>query len=133
MREMELQGEGFRMRVQVHGAYLRAHVFDGVDSLQVSMAMWKLLAELCRAHGVRQLLVIEDLTASVDTGDIGTLVTAMVDFGLADIRIAFVDLQEDIHTNEDAGIQALECNITINNFGQEAQARHWLLYGVDNP
>lgn len=117
------------MRVQPNATYLRAHVFDGTDSLQVSVAMWKLLAEQCRLHGQSQLLVIEDLAGTVDAAEIDTVVAAMASFGLADIRIAFVDLHEDVRTNEHAEILALEQDITIVVFGQESQAMHWLRYG----
>ena len=124
-----LQGDGFRMRVDAHGRYLRAHVHDGVDSLAVSIAMWKMLSEQCQLRGTRQLLVIEDLQATVDPGDIDAVVEAMVGFGLADIRIAFVELRGDIQGNEHAEVLALERNISVKVFTNEAEAKRWLLYG----
>lgn len=124
-----LQGEGFRMRVDAHGSHLRAYVYDGVDSLAVSIAMWKMLSEQCRLHGTRQLLVIEDLKETVDLADIAAVIEAMVSFGFADIRIAFVELQNDIQGSEHGEVLALERNITVMVFTNEAEAKRWLLYG----
>ncbi len=124
-----LQGEGFRMQVSVHGSYLRAYVFDGLDSLQVSIAMWRLAAEHCRLHGVRQLLLVEDLTDTVEMAEIGDVVAAMLELGLADYRIAFVELQDDVQGSEHGEILALEQGMAIMVFSQESEARQWLLYG----
>lgn len=124
-----LQGEGFHMRVDGMGRYLRAYVHDGIDSLAVSIAMWKMLAEQCRLHGTRQLLVIEDLKGTVDAANLEAVVAAMVGFGFADIRIAFVELQEDIQGSEHGEVLALEQDITVRVFTNEAEAKRWLLYG----
>lgn len=124
-----LQGAGFRMRVEGFGRYLRAYVHDGADSLAVSIAMWKMLSEQCRLYGTRQLLIIEDLQDTVDPADLDAVVAAMAGFGLADIRIAFVELQGDIQGNEHAEVLALERDITVMVFTNEAEATRWLLYG----
>lgn len=117
------------MRVDAHDGYLRAHVDDGVDSLAVSIAMWKMLSEQCRLHAARRLLVIEDLRDTVELADIDAVIEAMEGFGLADIRIAFVELQADIQGSEHGQVLALERNITVMAFTNEAEARRWLLYG----
>ena len=119
------------MDVEWHGSHLRAHVFDGTDSVPVSIAMWKLLAEQCREYSARRLLVLEDLAGSVDVADIGAVVAAIVGLGFAGIRIAFVELRDDMSVNEHGEILALEQGVTICVFGNESQARRWLLYGVD--
>lgn len=124
-----LEGEGFRMRVSLHGTYLRAHVFDGIDSVPVSIAMWKMAAEQCRLHRVRQLLLIEDLADTVELADVGNVIAAMAEFGLADYRMAFVEVQDDIQGSEHAEILAMEQGIVVRVFGEESEARQWLLYG----
>ncbi len=124
-----LEGEGFRMRVSLHGTYLRAHAFDGIDSVPVSIAMWKMAAEQCRLHRVRQLLLIEDLADTVELADVGDVIAAMAEFGLADYRMAFVEVQDDIQGSEHAEILAMEQGIVVRLFGEESEARQWLLYG----
>lgn len=128
-KDSVLQGDGFRMQVSLHGTYLRTHVFDGVDSVQVSIAMWKMAAEQCRLHCVRQLLLIEDLSDTVEVGGIGDVVGAMIGFGLADYRIAFVEIQDDIQGSEHGEILAMEQGMVIRVFSGESEARQWLLYG----
>lgn len=124
-----LQGEGFRMRVSLHGTYLRAHVFEGIDSVPVSIAMWKMAAEQCRLHRMRQLLLVEDLADTVELADVGDVVAAMASFGLADCRMAFVEVQDDIQGSEHGEILAMELGIIVRVFGEESEARQWLLYG----
>ncbi len=128
-KDCVLQGDGFRMRLRLQGSYLRMHVFDGVDSLQVSIAMWKMVAEQCRLHRVRQLLLVEDLSDTVEVAEIGDVVGAMLSFGLADYRIAFVELRDDIQGSEHGEILAMEQGMAIQVFSEESEARQWLLYG----
>jgi hypothetical protein len=124
-----LQGEGFKIGVEWHGSYLRAHVFDGVDSLPVSIAMWKLLGEQCRQYGAGRLLVLEDLDDTVEVVDIDRIIETMLELGFGDIRIAFVELRGDMSGNEYGEILAVERGVTVRVFGNETQARRWLLYG----
>ena len=126
-----LQGEGFKIQVEPHAGYLRAHVFDGTDSLQVSIAMWKMLGEQCRHYRAERLLVLEDLADTVEHADIDEVVRAMARFGFAGIRIAFVELRDDFPGNEHAEILAADHDIRVMVFSNETAARRWLLYGVD--
>ncbi|MCJ0824629.1 hypothetical protein MQC88_01405 [Luteimonas sp. 50] len=126
-----LQGEGFKVQVEPQAGYLRAHVFDGTDSLQVSIAMWKLLGEQCRLFRAGRLLVLEDLADTVELAEIDSIVRAMAGFGFAGIRIAFVELRDDVSGNEHAEILAADHGIRVMVFSNEDAARRWLLYGVD--
>ena len=91
-----MAGPGFRVCFDDEPDYLRAYVFDGSDSLEVSSAMWQILGDECRASGAHRLLVLEDLLSTVDVPQIGQVVDAMFDAGLVDVRIAFVELRDDI-------------------------------------
>lgn len=53
MDDALLHGEGFSVRVTRDEGFLRAHVFGGRDSLEVSIAMWTLIADSagCVASG----------------------------------------------------------------------------------
>ena len=124
-----VDGPGFRIRFELHQGYLRAFVFDGTDSLQVSLAYWRMLADECRAVGATRLLVLEELLSTVDTADIDPLIDVMVDGGMASVRIAFVELLDDIAGSEYGEILCRERGITIRTFSGEDAARRWLLYG----
>ena len=122
-------GHGFRICFDDEPDYLRAYVFDGSDSLEVSSAMWHLLGDECRATGAHRLLVLEDLLSTVDVPEIGQVVDAMFDAGLAPIRIAFVELRDDIQGSELGESMCLERGMVIRIFSQEVEARRWLIYG----
>ena len=126
-----LQGHGFKVELERHGDYLRAHVFDGIDSRDVSIAMWTLLGAQCRRYAMRRLLLVEDLAETVALVEMAPIVQAMIDSGFADIRTAFVDLRDDHARNEEAEIIALERGVTGQVFSNEIEARRWLLYGGD--
>jgi hypothetical protein len=124
-----VDGPGFRIRFQQESGFLRAHVFDGVDSIEVSEAMWRLLGAECRASGMDRLLVLEDLEATVDIGELGRVIQAMEAAGFRYIRTAFVELRDDIQGSEHGGILCLERGMLIRVFSDETEARRWLMYG----
>lgn len=126
-----IQGEGFKLQLTPETGYLRAHVYDGTDSQAVSVAYWRMLGEACRAHGYQRLLVVEELQASVELAAIEPVIQAMVEGGLQAVRIAFVELLDDIEGSEYGEILCRERGITIRTFSDETTARRWLLYAAD--
>ena len=124
-----VDGPGFRIRYDGQPGYLRAHVYDGTDSLQVSMAMWRMLGEECRVRAATRLLVLEELQGTVDAVNSGQIIDAMVEAGFIGVRIAFVELLDDIQGNEVAETLCLERGIITRIFSEENTARRWLLYG----
>jgi len=124
-----LAGPGFRVCFDDEPDYLRAYVFDGADSVEVSSAMWRMLGDECRATSATRMLVLEDLLSTVDVPDIVQVVDAMFAAGLAHVRIAFVELRDDIQGSEIGESMCLERGMTIRIFSQETEARRWLIYG----
>lgn len=124
-----VDGPGFRIRFDVNPGYLRAYVHDGEDSLAVSVAMWRLLADQCRAHKSKRLLVIEDLTGTVPDEDVAEVIQAMVDTGFGEIRVSFVEMQGHHRGNEQGEILGLEHGLAVHVASSENAARQWLLYG----
>ena len=122
-------GPGFRVCFDDEPDYLRAYVFDGSDSLEVSTAMWRMLGEECRATGARRLLVLEDLLSTVDVPEIAQVVDSIFDAGLGGVRMAFVELRDDIQGSEIGESMCLERGMTLRIFAQESEARRWLIYG----
>lgn len=132
MGAQRFEQEGFSASIEPMGAFLRAHVFGGRDSLEVSIAMWRFLAAQCEHHGMRKLLVVEDLDASLDLAEAEQLVDAVIDLGFRGMQVAFVDLQPKSGAGEHGEILAVERGVSARVFAQEAVARRWLALG-DTP
>lgn len=122
-------GSGFRVCFDDEPGYLRAYVFDGTDSLAVSLAMWRMIAAECQQVGVERLLVLEDLHSTVAAPDLEQVVDAISTSGLGGVRLAFVELREDIEGNEMAEIMCRERGMAVRVFAHEDDARRWLVYG----
>ncbi|HEY4555135.1 MAG TPA: hypothetical protein VIG68_01685 [Lysobacter sp.] len=127
-----LQGDGFSVRIERQDGYLRAHVFGGRDSLEVSIAMWTLIAAQCRRLGERRLLVVEDLESALDVGEVEQLVEAVIDLGFRGMQVAFVDLRQTSGATEHGEILAVERGVSARVFSSERAARNWLHLG-DTP
>lgn len=127
--EQVIQGEGFRLRLLQEADYLRAHVYDGTDSQAVSIAYWRMLGAACRAAGCQRLLVVEELEDSVDAVEVDAVIAAALEAGLGGVRIAFVELLDDLPSNEYAEILCRERGMHVRTFTDELSARQWLLYG----
>lgn len=122
-------GPGFRICYDQHPDYLRAFVCDGSDSLEVSLAMWRMLAAECEATKATRLLVVEDLQSTVDQAGIELVIDAIATMNVAKLRVAFVELREDIQGAEFGEILCQERGIDGRVFSHEADARHWLVHG----
>lgn len=68
---------GFRICYDQHPDYLRAFVFDRTDSLEVSLAMWRMMADECEITKATRLLVVEDLRSTVDQAGIEVVIDAV--------------------------------------------------------
>ena len=124
-----VNGPGFKVCYEDEPSYLRAYVFDGTDSVEVSIAMWRMLAAEGAAVGATRMLILEDLVSTVELQDLGTVIDAIESAGMGRFRSAFVELRDDIQGSELGEIMLQERGITIRIFSNETEARHWLLYG----
>lgn len=125
------RGDGFCVATRWNGRYLRAHVFGGTDSLRVSSDAWRYLTAECARRGTRLLLAVEDLDGTVPQADLEALTEVQLACGFDKLRIAFVDLRVDVHTNELSELMLLERDVQVQVFNTEDEALRWLLYGVD--
>jgi hypothetical protein len=123
-----LDGPGFTMRVERCAGYLRAYV-EGDDSLDVSLAMWRMARAQCERARTGRLLLVEDLAGNVPVEQAAQVVDEIARLGFADTRIAFVDLRGDPRNDEQAETLALDGGLEVRVFTDEATARMWLLYG----
>ena len=123
-----VHGEGFSVAIENRAGYLRAHA-HGEDSLEVSIAMWRIVRGACERAGARRLLLVEDLAGNVPVDEAARVVEEISRLGFADTRIAFVDMRGDPRNDEHAEILCLEGGLEVHVFTDEAAARIWLLYG----
>lgn len=124
-----VNGPGFKVCYEDEPSYLRAYVFDGTDSVEVSIAMWRMLAAEGAAVGATRMLILEDLVSTVELQDLATVIDAIESAGMGRFRSAFVELRDDIQGSELGEIMLQERGIIIRIFSNETEARHWLLYG----
>ena len=124
-----VNGPGFKVCYEDEPSYLRAYVFDGTDSVEVSIAMWRMLAAEGAAVGATRMLILEDLVSTVELQDLATVIDAIESSGMGRFRSAFVELRDDIQGSELGEIMLQERGITIRIFANETEARPWLLYG----
>ncbi len=122
-------GPGFRICFDDEPGYLRAYVFDGTDSLEVSLAMWRMLVAECEATRCTHLMVLEDLHGTVAPAEIALVIDAIAGMGFSSVRVAFVELRDDIQGAELGEILSVERGITGRVFSHASDARRWLLYG----
>ena len=124
-----VNGPGFKVCYEDEPSYLRAYVFDGTDSVEVSIAMWRMLAAEGAAVGATRMLILEDLVSTVGLEDLAAVIDGIEAAGMGRFRSAFVELRDDIQGSELGEIMLQERGITIRIFSNETEARHWLLYG----
>lgn len=124
-----VNGPGFKVCYEDEPGYLRAYVFDGTDSVDTSIAMWRMLASEGAAVGATKMLILEDLVSTVEVDDLVKVIDGIEAAGMGRFRSAFVELRDDIQGSELGEIMLQERGITIRIFSNENEARHWLLYG----
>lgn len=124
-----VNGPGFSIRYDDEAGYLRAFVSEGTDSLEVSVAMWRMLAAESAAVGATRMLVLEDLQGSVPIGEIGQVIDALLEVARPGLRVAFVELRDDMEGNELGMILCQEQGLDCRVFSNETEGRNWLLYG----
>ena len=124
-----VNGPGFKVCYEDEPGYLRAYVFDGTDSVAISIAMWRMLAAEGAAVGATKMLILEDLVSTVGLEDLGTVIDGIEAAGMGRFRSAFVELRDDIQGSEIGESMCLERGMVIRIFSQEPQARRWLIYG----
>ena len=123
-----VNGPGFKVCYEDEPGYLRAYVFDGTDSVEISIAMWRMLASEAAAVGVTRMLILEDLVSTVGVEELPKVIDGIEAAGMGRFRSAFVELRDDIQGSELGEILLQERGITVRTFSNETEARHWLIY-----
>jgi hypothetical protein len=125
-----VEGPGFRLRFDDEPGYLRACIFDGTDSYEVSLAAWRMIAAECRAVRAARLMVLEELRSAISPEEIERLEVEIQGM-LSAVKIAFVELYDDVRGGELGEIVARELGMRVRTFTNETEARRWLLFYGD--
>jgi hypothetical protein len=126
-----IEGEGFRLRIENRGDYLRAQVDGDHDTFEISLAYWSEVARVCHERRVERVLVVENIAEAGQPIYLERLIDAIVALGFRDIRVAFVDLVDaHLKAMEHGEILARERGIVGRVFGREDDAERWLRHGI---
>ncbi len=124
-------GLAFALRFEDRPGYLFAEVTGPQDSLEVSVAFWRRLADEVARRQATRLMVVDRLEGTpLDPAGMAMLVTRLVGFGLEQVRIAYVEpTAEHMPAMEHGEIFAQELGFTARVFGDSGHADRWLRYG----
>lgn len=119
----------YTLRFEQQPGYVRAHVRGEHDTVEISIAYWTEIAEYCRVHEVRAVLVVEEIAERAAVLDIYEVAAGLVALGFANIRIAFVDRNADeLPMMQFAETVARNRGIDGRVFASEADAQAWLAH-----
>ena len=125
-----IDGNGFQIEFETKRNYLRAFVHGGEDSVEVSMAYWRLLGEACRSFAARRLLVVEDLVPwQASESDFERVIEMTRRIGLDQVQVAYTSRQTPIDVNELGVIVGMEHGMWTRLFSTERDAELWLGVG----
>ena len=126
-----IDGDGFQIELETQRNYLRAFVHGGEDSVEVSMAYWRLLGEACRSFAARRLLVVEDLVPwQASESDFERVIEMTRRIGLDQVQVAYTSLQAPLDLNEMGVIVGMEKGMWMRLFSSERDAVLWLGTGT---
>ncbi len=127
-----VRGEGFEVRLRWDREVLIAYVEGPHDSLEISLAYWKLVAAERKQRDAKRVLVVENLLETTEPAVALELFDELAKMGFEGVRIAFVD-NVDSHRSiqEHVALLGRERNIIGAVFGDENQALTWLRHGED--
>jgi hypothetical protein len=112
----------------VRSDYLYAYVEGDVRSAEARVASWKTMITRTRSEGKRKLLAVRDSpgTNSIMEGSLAGF--QLIEWGVADLKIAFVDLNPDNReSNEFCELIAANRATAYRIFENEPAALRWLL------
>ncbi len=117
------------LKIEERSQYLYAEVTGPIDSFEITMAYWTLVAQECHARNTKHLLVFEKLGEFSGVRDMVLMVDSIIALGFENIRVAFVDaFIEDLLIAEEGELLAMERGIAGRVFGSLQEAERWLRY-----
>jgi hypothetical protein len=118
----------YLIRFERRPDYLYAYVGGERDSLAISLAFWREIAEECRSAAARKVLIEEDIEESVSMLEMYQIAAEIPQMGFANVLIAFADRfleQQDL--NEFGELVATNRGLRAKVFNDVEEAEKWLL------
>ncbi|HEX8370811.1 MAG TPA: hypothetical protein VF604_19855 [Pyrinomonadaceae bacterium] len=107
--------------------YLYAYVGGEHDSLEISLAFWREIAEECRNAPARKVLIEEDIEESVSMLEMYQIAAEIPQMGFANVLVAFVDrFLEQQNLNEFGELVATNRGLRAKVFNNVKEAEKWL-------
>jgi hypothetical protein len=122
------ENKPYRIEFEHRPEYLYAYVSGEHDSLAISLAFWREIADECRRVQTKKLLVEEEIEEAVSMVEMYKIASEIAQIGFRNISIAFVDRfleQRDI--NEFGEMVATNRGIHGKYFNDFNEAEKWLL------
>lgn len=118
----------YRLTFEHRPGYLYAHVEGKEDSYEISRAYWQEVANECKAHGYRKVLVVEDISECGTVAEAYQVSSELPKMGFTHIKVAFVDRYvEQQETNQFAELVAVNRGVNGKIFNDVTEAEKWLI------
>jgi hypothetical protein len=117
----------YRIKFELRPDYLYAYVSGEHDSLSISLAFWREIADECRKTQAGKILIEEDIKESVSMLEMYQVAEEIPRMGFANVLIAFVDRfleQQDL--NRFGEIVATNRGLRGKIFNEVQEAEKWL-------
>jgi hypothetical protein len=118
----------YLIKFERRAGYLYVYVGGEQDSLEISLAFWREIAEECRRAEARKVLIEENIEESVSMLEMYQIAAEIPQMGFASVLIAFVDRfleQQDL--NEFGEMVATNRGLRAKVFNDVNEAEKWLL------
>lgn len=120
--------KAYKISFEPRSEYLYAYVSGEHDSLSISLAFWREIADECRRVEARKVLIEEDIKESVSMVEMYQIAAEIPQMGFTDILVAFVDRyleQQDL--NQFGELVATNRGLRAKVFNDAQTAEKWLL------
>jgi hypothetical protein len=118
----------YDLSFQYRPRYLYVYVTGERDSYEISKQYWQEIAAECRRSDCKKVLIEEDITEIVSTGEMYKIASEIPQMGFFGIRIAFVDRRiEHQDLNQFGELVATNRGIYGKIFNDVEESEKWLL------
>jgi hypothetical protein len=121
------EAKPYRIKFERRADYLYAYVGGAHDSLSISLAFWREIADEYRKTPAGRILIEEDIEESVTMLEMYQLAEEIPKMGFGSALVAFVDRyleQQDL--NEFGELVATNRGLRAKVFNHVAEAEKWL-------
>ncbi len=124
---MSEAARSYELRFEHRPEWLEAYISAPKDSVEVSLAYIREIAEECRRSNCQRVLVVEDIPTNLSTLEMHEVCARAADLGGRGLIVAYVDLCfHETEANQFRETVAVNRGINIRFFRTVAEAQAWL-------